>query len=380
MVAPRLEIDLSKIAHNARQLRALCGTKGVQVSAVTKGVCGSPRIARVLLDSGLRSLADSRLANIRRMRREGIDAQFMLIRSPMVSEVETVIDLADTSLNSEVSIIRRLAECASRRGVVHRVVLMVELGDLREGILPADLEPAVEQVLGLDGIELAGLGTNLACFGGIRPTEAKMQALSAIAEGIERAFGMRLALVSGGNSANYQWFVSTQDVGRVNHLRIGESILLGCDTLNRKPIPGLHTDAFTLVGEVIELKTKPSRPYGQVAQNAFGHTPVFEERGPARRAILALGRQDVDVSAIKPRADVDVIGASSDHLILEARDPGLEVGKEIEFDVAYGALLRAMTSPYVEKVYRPRASAMARQQRSLSRHRQKRQHVRTVPG
>jgi predicted amino acid racemase len=207
-----------------------------------------------------------------------------------------------------------------------------------------------------------------------------MQALSAIAKGIERTFGIRLALVSGGNSANYQWFVSTQSVGRVNHLRIGESILLGCDTLNRKPIPGLHTDAFTLVGEVIEFKTKPSVPYGQVAQDAFGHTPVFEDRGPARRAILALGRQDVDVSAIRPRVGVDIVGASSDHLILEARDPGLEVGKEVAFEVGYGALLRAMTSPYVEKVYRPRAPAMVRQQRSLSRQRQKRQRVYTVPG
>jgi predicted amino acid racemase len=314
------------------------------------------------------------------MRRAGINAQFVLIRSPMVSEIETVIDLADISLNSELSVIRRLAKCASRRGVAHRIVLMVELGDLREGILPADLEPAVEQVLGLDGVELAGLGTNLACFGGIRPTKAKMQELSAIAEGIERAFGIHLAVVSGGNSANYQWFVSTQNVGRVNHLRIGESILLGCDTLTRKPIPGLHTDAFTLVGEVIELKTKPSRPYGQVTQDAFGHIPAFEDRGPVRRAILALGRQDADISTIRPRADADVLGATSDHLILKARDPGLEVGREAKFDVAYGALLRAMTSPYVEKVYCRGSLAMIRGQRSLGRHWQKRQRVHGMLG
>lgn len=380
MVAPRLEIDLSKIAHNARKLKALYGAKGVHVAAVTKGVCGSPMIARTLLDSGIRSLADSRIANIRKMRQAGLNAHFLLVRSPMASEAEAVVDQADTSLNTEMSVIRRLAECASRRGVIHRIVLMAELGDLREGILPADLEPAVEQVLRLDGIELVGLGTNLACFGGIRPTEAKMQELSAIAEGIERAFGIRLALVSGGNSANYQWFISTQNVGRVNHLRIGESILLGCDALTRKPIPGFRTDAFTLVGEVIELKTKPSRPYGQVAQDAFGHMPIFEDRGPVRRAILALGRQDVDVSAIRPRANVDVIGASSDHLILEARDASIEIGKEAEFDVAYGALLRAMTSPYVEKVYHPDSFATIGEKRSLSQHRQKRQRAYGVMG
>jgi predicted amino acid racemase len=358
MPAPRLEIELGKIAHNARELKALYDSKGVRITAVTKGVCGSPRVAAALLKAGIRSLGDSRLANIQEMREAGLHAQFVLIRSPMLSQAERVVELADVSLNTEMSVIRRLAEHASRRGKVHRVVLMVELGDLREGIMPSDIEPTVEQVIDLQGVKLIGIGTNLACFGGIVPTEAKMRELSAIAGRVQRQYGIELELVSGGNSANYQWFVSTPDTGQVNHLRIGESILLGCDSLTRKPIPGLHTDAFTLVGEVIELRTKPSKPYGEIAQDAFGHVPTRAERarhgednGAVRRAILALGRQDVDVSAIRPRIDADVVGASSDHLILEAREPGLEVGSEVAFDVGYPALLRAMTSPYVTKAY-----------------------------
>jgi predicted amino acid racemase len=263
--------------------------------------------------------------------------------------------------------------------VIHRIILMVELGDLREGLLPAELEPAVKSVLGFKGVKLVGLGTNLACFGGIRPTEAKMRELSALAERTERTFGVHLALVSGGNSANYQWFVAANDIGRINHLRIGESILLGCDTLTRRPIPGLYTDAFTLIGEVIEVKTKPSKPYGQVAQNAFGHTPRFRDKGPMNRAIVALGRQDVDISALSPRTDADIVGASSDHLILEVRKSGLRVGQEVAFDVAYGALLRAVTSPYVRKVYRPELAA-ARQQRLLRRHRQKHPSVYAATG
>ena len=134
-------------------------------------------------------------------------------------------------------------------------------------------------------------------------------------------------------------------------MRIGEAILLGRDTLTREQIPDLYTDAFTLVAEAIELKTKPSRPYGEIAQDAFSRVPVFEDKGNMRRAILALGRQDVDVSAIKPRIKANVLGASSDHLILDIRDSGLEVGAEVRFDIGYSALLRAMMSPYVEKVY-----------------------------
>jgi len=234
------------------------------------------------------------------MREGGIDAQFILIRSPMPSEVERVVEFADVSLNTEISVIRLLADQVTKRGKTHRVILMIELGDLREGILPSDLEPVVKETIGMQGVKLAWVGTNLACFGGVRPTEANMRELSAIVGNLQRKFSINFEVVSGGNSANYQWFVSTPDVGLVNHLRSGEAMLLGCDTLTRERIPGLYTDAFTLVAEVVELKTKPSKPYGEIAQDAFGHVPVYEDKGNMRRAILALGRQDVDVSAIKP--------------------------------------------------------------------------------
>jgi predicted amino acid racemase len=360
MPAPRVEIAVDKVIHNAQKLTALYGSKGICVTAVTKGVCGSPTIARALLDGGIRSFGDSRIANIQRMRQARLDAQFILIRSPMPSEVRRVVESADVSLNTEISVIRLLADHAVRRGKTHRIILMVELGDLREGILPRDVESVVREVIGLAGIELIGVGTNLACFGGVRPNETKMRELSAIASTVRRMFGINLEVVSGGNSANYQWFISTPDVGPVNHLRIGEGILLGCDTLTRKQIPGLYADAFTLVAEVIELKTKPSQPYGEIAQDAFGHVPAFEDNGNVRRAILALGRQDVDVSAIKPRIEADILGASSDHLVLDVREPGLGVGDEVRFDVGYGALLRAMMSPYVEKVCLPRFHLMTR--------------------
>jgi predicted amino acid racemase len=351
MLAPRIEIELDKLMHNARKLRALYGSKGVRVTAVTKGVCGSPRFASALLRSGIRSLGDSRIANIRKMRKAGLSAQFILIRSPMPSEVGQVVEFADVSLNTEISTVRLLARHAAEHGKIHRIILMIELGDLREGILPSDIEPIVKEMIGLQGVKLIGIGTNLACFGGVTPTEANMQELSAIAANVQRKCGINLEIVSGGNSANYQWFVSTPDVGLVNHLRIGEAMLLGCDTLTRKRIPGLYTNAFTLVAEVIELKTKPSQPYGEIAQDAFGRVPVFEDEGSVRRAILALGEQDVDVSAIKPRMKADILGASSDHLILGVKASGLKVGAEVWLDVEYSALLRAMTSPYVEKVY-----------------------------
>ncbi len=351
MATPRLEVYLDRISHNARQLVALCRSKGIAIAAVTKGVCGSPEIGGVLVQSGIEMLADSRLANLRRMREAGISAQYMLVRSPMLSEAEQVVHLADVSLNTEIEVVRQLARHAARSGKVHGVIWMVELGDLREGLLKSAVPDAVSETLDLPGVELAGIGTNLGCFSGVTPTQSKMSELSDIAAGIQERFGVALKVVSGGNSANYEWLASVSDVGLINQLRIGEAILLGRETLGGRLIPDLHTDAFALIAEVIECQHKPSAPDGEVALDAFGHVPRTEDRGWSWRSILALGEQDTATSAIQPRIQAEVLGANSDHLVLDTRDRALTVGTEVAFDVRYEALLRTMTSPYVTKVY-----------------------------
>lgn len=351
MTTPRIEIDVAKIAHNAKKLKELYGSKGIGVIGVTKVVCGDPKIADVLIKSGINTLADSRIANIRRMRKTGIQAQFVLLRTPIPSQAESVVKYADISLNSELSVVKSLSKFAVKNNTTHKIILMVELGDLREGLMPSDLEDIVGEVVELEGIELSGIGTNLACLGGIKPDEEKMGYLSSLAREVEERFGLTLEFVSGGNSANYNWFMSTEDVGRINNLRLGESIYLGRETLYRKHIPGLFTDAFTLVTEVIESKIKPSVPYGEVCQDAFGNVPEFQDRGQIRRAILGVGLQDVLVSGLTPRSDINILGTSSDHIIVDAKQMDLRVGNEVVFNLNYGALLSAMTSPYVMKRY-----------------------------
>ncbi len=349
MPTPRIQINLEKIAHNAKTLKEHYGAKDVDVIGVTKAICGDPDIAEMLVKSGIKILADSRLENIIRMRNAGIQAQFLLLRTPALSQVGEVVKYSDISLNSEIAVIKRLSKFAVEQNVKHKIILMVEMGDLREGIMPLDLDRTIEQVLKIEGVELIGLGTNLACFGGIKPDEEKMQTLSSIVNNIEKKFGLKPDIISGGNSANYDWFMSTKDVGRINNLRIGESIFLGRETLNRKLIPGLFTDAFTLVAEVIELKTKPSVPYGEIYQDAFGNIPEFKDNGQIKRAILGIGLQDVLVSGLTPKLDIEILGASSDHIIIDSKKTKLKVGNELAFDLNYGALLSAMTSPYVIK-------------------------------
>ncbi len=351
MIMPRIEIDLGKIAHNVKTLKELYGSKGIDVIGVTKVVCGDPAIADVLVKSGINILADSRIENIIKMHNAGIHAKFLLLRTSL-SQSESVVKYADISLNSELSVIKELSKYAVEQDVIHDIILMVELGDLREGIMPFDLENTVNEVIRLKGIKLAGIGTNLACFGGIKPNNEKMEYLSSIAKDIEKKFGLALEFVSGGNSANYDWFISTKNVGKINNLRLGESIFLGCETLERKTIDGLFTDVFTLITELIESKTKPSLPYGDIGQDAFGNIPKFSDLGLMRRAILGVGLQDVLVSGLTPISNIDILGASSDHIIINAKQSEIKVGDTIKFNLNYGALLSAMTSPYINKIYK----------------------------
>jgi predicted amino acid racemase len=351
MTTPRIEIDLEKISHNATSLREIYASKGIGIIGVTKVVCGDPAVADVLVNTGIDTLADSRLENIRRMRQAGVRAQFVLLRSPAPSQVEFVVKYADISLNTELSVIEALSRFAVKIGVTHKILLMVELGDLREGVLPQDLEETVESVVSQPGVDLVGIGTNLACFGGVKPDEKNLDHLSSLTRDIEEKFGMTLQFVSGGNSANYDWFMSAPDVGKINNLRLGESIFLGCETLNRNQIPGLFPDAFKLVAEVIESKVKPSKPYGDIGQDAFGSVPDFSDRGQMRRVILGIGLQDVLVAGLTTCMDIEILGASSDHILIDAKELDLKVGDEVEFKLDYGALLSAMTSPYVAKRY-----------------------------
>lgn len=369
MATPRLEIDLNKIHENTRKLVTLLSEYGISVTGVTKVSLGSREIANAMLQAGANSLGDSRIENIQSMRCDEMmkDVTMTLIRSPMISQVKQVVMYADSSFNTEIKIIRQLSNEAQKQGRNHQVILMVELGDLREGIMPDDLVAIVEEILGLPNIVLKGIGTNLACRSGVSPDATKMAILSELADRIEATFGLKLDLVSGGNSANINWVLSNPDTntGRVNNLRLGEAILLGCETLHSRPINGLHPNAITLVAEVIEIKFKPSQPSGDIAQTAFGEAAPVIDRGSINQAILAIGRQDIDPCGLRAPAGIKILGASSDHLIVESVDDDLFVGQELTFQVNYSALVRAMTSPFVSRNFICRYDASSASQPSL---------------
>lgn len=350
LLMPRIEITLSQIRENARLLCQLYGRKGITLMGVSKAVLGEPLIAEAMIQGGVKFIADSRLENLKRMKIAGLSTQLVLLRTAL-SQAESVVTTADISLNTEIETLQSLSYFAQGHNIYHKVILMVELGDLREGIMPQDLLPFVRKMRSLTHLKLVGLGCNLACYGGVKPNAQNMQELSQWVEVIEKEFQMDLAIISGGNSANYDWSQSAPNLGKINNLRLGESILLGCETLSRTAIPGLHTHAFKLVAEVIESKRKPSLPFGESGQDAFGNVPVFCDRGIRQRAIIALGRQDVLVSNLQSNSQLEILGSSSDHIILDSENHNLQVGDEVNFGLNYGGLLAAMTSPFIHKQF-----------------------------
>lgn len=353
----RLVTDLDKIRSNAAKIVAKCRDKGIEVLGVTKGFNAMPEIVSALLEGGIQGLADSRMENIIDLRNQGFTESMTLLRIPQLSDVENVVKYSDVSVNSEIAVIQALAEAARSLHKVHKIILMVDVGDLREGIMSENVMEMMRRIAGLEGIRFIGLGTNMGCFGGILPSPENLGLLARIAEVVEDRLDIPIEVLSGGGTSTLLLVEEDKIPRRINQVRIGEGILLGTDTTNNRKIPWLDHDAFLLEAEVIEVKAKPSVPIGEIGRDAFGNTPQFIDEGIRNRAILALGKQDVVIEGIIPVDEtISILGASSDHLIVDITNSSrkIEVGDVVGFQVTYPGLLSASQSRYIKKIFKGR--------------------------
>ena len=344
---PRLEINLAHLKHNVAKVVEKCGSYGIQVAGVIKGATGLPEVAKQFDEGGAAFIASSRLEQIEDAKNAGIEKPMMLIRVPMLSEVPEVIRLTDISLNSEMEVIKALNEEARKQGKLHKVILMADLGDLREGWWDWDeLVDAAEYIENkMVNIQLVGVGTNLGCYGSISPTKEKLDELVKIAEMIEARLGRELEYISGGATTSLMRVYDGDVPGRINLLRVGEGILMARD-LDRffgYDMSEMYQDTFRMKAEVIEIKDKPSHPAGTIAIDAFGRTPTYVDRGIRKRALLAIGKVDYGIpeDLIPLEKGIEVLGASSDHTIIDIEDAEKDwkVGDIMEFDVCYATVV-----------------------------------------
>jgi len=357
---PSLTVSLPKLRENTRQIVERCRRYGVSVCGVVKGCNALAPVARAMLQGGAASLGSSRLEQFEALRADGVSAPFTLLRVAAPSEAEAVTELCDTSLQSEWDTLLRLEEICARKGRTHSVIIMADLGDLREGFWEQDelVEVCLRVENKLPHVRLLGIGVNLGCVGSVQPTVEKMNDLLALARRVESTVGRKLEVISGGATSSYPLIHNGTMPRGINHLRIGENILLGKDLQidwHIEDMDYLAMDTFTLTAEVIEVKTKPSYPQGQLCIDAFGRKPHYVDEGIRRRALLALGRADAgEVESLLPRdGEVRVWGASSDHCVLDVTHSAREirVGDTVDFSLSYGNLLYLTEKNDIRIVY-----------------------------
>ena len=178
---PCLEVSLPKLRSNAAEIAKRCSARGIAVTGIIKGCTGIPEVAQAFLDGGCADLGSSRLEQIVRCREAGVPGPYTLVRVPGMSELADVVRCVDTSLHSERATLDALeAECV-RQNRTHRVIVMADLGDLREGFWDKDemVEVCAHVERDLPHVHLAGIGVNLGCVGSVQPTPEKMNDLLA---------------------------------------------------------------------------------------------------------------------------------------------------------------------------------------------------------
>lgn len=353
-----LIIDTEKILENIIKLDDYLARHNINWTLATKMLCGYQAVLEKLITSDVikrtHSVADSRVSNLRIIKEIRQDVVTMYIKPPPMDQVGNVVRYADISMNTTLQTIEALNKEAARQDKIHRIIVMIEMGELREGVIRDNVLSFYEKVFELPHIEVIGIGTNLGCMYGVEPTYDKLIQLCLYEQLIEAKFDRNLELVSGGSSITLPLISKKKVPLGVNHFRIGETVFLGTDLNLNKKFRNLSTATFDFIAEIVELAKKETAPDGIVSEANIGHTSALSnEYRESYRCILDFGILDVDVNDLVPKDDqVSFFGTTSDMTVydLGKRSGKYKVGSQVHFWPNYMAVARLMNSRYVEKV------------------------------
>lgn len=352
-----LVVNLETIYNNARTVVNFCKENGIFVTGVVKGCNALLPVVSVFIAAGCKGIGSSRINHLRKLKMEGYKVPLWLLRPPPPSEIPESVMFADVVLVSDLKILEMIEESAKEIKKEVQAILMVDVGDLREGWWPAeDVLTIIPELKKFTYVKIIGIGTNMGCYGGVVPDEKNTGKLVMIAENMRKE-GIGIEIISGGATSSLPLLLEKSLPEGVNNLRVGEGILLGRDLaeLWNKPFPGVKLDGFVLRAEILEIRTKPSVPEGEIFVDAFGRKPLFVDKGLRKKAVLGVGKADfMSPEFLIPRDEgIEILGASSDHLILDVEDykGKLKVGDFLEFELRYGGLLGLTASEDVKKVF-----------------------------
>ncbi|BEP28444.1 alanine/ornithine racemase family PLP-dependent enzyme [Helicovermis profundi] len=354
---PKLTINMNHLKKNISEISNLCAKNNIAITTVIKGFNGITQVDKAFIDNNIKSIGSSRIEQLEKIKELNPSIETLLIRIPSISNLERIIKSADVSLNSEYDVVKKIDTLCKKLNIKHSVILMFDLGDLREGFFNENefIMAAKNIENNLSNIYLKGIGTNLGCYGSIKPSIKNLTRLSSIAENIETIIGRKLEIISGGASTSLSMLKNNTMPKKINHLRIGEAILINRDLEEYwgYDFSNLYNDIFTLKAEIIEIKNKPSYPVGEIFIDAFGNRPTYTDIGIRKRAILNIGKQDFGdhTKLIPTNKNIKIIGSSSDHLIVDITDCKIDynLGDIISFNLYYEAMLFLSRSEYVVK-------------------------------
>ena len=347
---PVLNIHTNKVFENTQKVLERTKEFNLTVTAITKCLAGNYGLAKAYADAGVNALGDSNINNIKNY--ESLDIDKWLIRIPAISEAEETVKYTTLSLNSEVAVVEALNAAAEKQDKIHQILVMLDLGDLREGHFYDDtLFYDVEKMLQCKNIEIKGVGTNLTCYGAIIPTLPTYERFARVQDEFLEKFGLKCEIASGGNSSTYYMVEDKTLPDCITNLRLGEILLFGQEAAYQEQYDYLHHDAFILEAEVVEVKEKPSLPVGKPGRDAFGSERTFEDRGVRKRVICALGEQDTSVPDLTPiDKSTIILGGSSNHTLIDVSDSDhdYKVGDIVSFRCNYRATMQCANSKHCE--------------------------------
>jgi len=351
-----LKLHKDKLQDNFTFLKNMFEENDISWGVVSKLFCGNRMYLNELIDLGVREIHDSRISNLAKVKEINPEIQTVYIKPVSKRNVPKMVKFADVSLNSELNTIRWISEEAVNQNKYHKIIIMVETGDLREGVMGDHLVEFYAQIFELPNIEIIGLGTNLNCLNGVMPSTDKLIQLSLYKQIIELKFNKKIPWVSAGTSVTIPLMLHKQLPKGINHFRVGETLYFGVDLFEEKVIEGMHGDVFELNAEIIEMQEKPLLPSGTLASNPQGETIEINQKLYGKssfRAILDIGLLDVDPKYLIPEdGEFEILGASSDMLILNlgTNPKEYKVGDLIKFNLKYMGALGILNSSYVDKV------------------------------
>lgn len=350
-----LKLYRDRLRNNYEYLSHFFAQDDIDWGIVTKLLCGNQAFLQEVIDLGCEQLLDARISNLKQIKELAPDIQTVYIKPPPMRSIPSLVAYADVSFNTEYSTIKALSDEAVRQGKLHKVIIMIELGDLREGVLGENIKAFYEKVFELPGVRVIGLGANLNCLHGVMPNQDKLVQLVLYREILELKFGRKIPWISGGSSVTIQLMLQKKLPKGVNHFRIGETLFYGNNLFTGKTIKGMHNDVFELFAEIIELREKPVMPYGELAENPSGEmTEIDEDRlgETSVRAILDIGLLDINPKFLScSDKQVRIVGAASDMLVvnLGKNKNRYKVGDHLRFRIKYMGALHLMNSDYVIK-------------------------------